>query len=50
MNDRPTEGREVDVLVNPSFKDKTGTQSSFEGWTVASSSSFQNNAGSVPVI
>ena len=38
------------VYVNNQKEDKPGTQSSFEGWTVASSSSFQNNAGSVPVI
>lgn len=46
----PTPGNTVDVLVNPGFKNATGTQSSFEGWTVNSSSSFQNNAGAVPVI
>ncbi|MCR5130117.1 MAG: hypothetical protein K6C10_01480 [Prevotella sp.] len=50
INFNPTPGAAVDVLVNPGFKNGTGTQSSFEGWTVNSSSSFQNNAGAVPVI
>lgn len=37
-------------IENPSFKNEDGTAASFAGWTVASSSTFQNNAGSVPVI
>lgn len=37
-------------IENPSFKNEDGTSSSFAGWTVASSSTFQNNAGSIPVI
>lgn len=37
-------------IVNPSFKNEEGTASSFNGWTVNSSSTFQNNAGSIPVI
>ncbi len=37
-------------IVNPAFKNDEGTASSFEGWTVNSSSTFQNNAGSIPVI
>lgn len=37
-------------IVNPAFKNEEGTAASFNGWTVNSSSTFQNNAGSVPVI
>ena len=44
-------GGDVTVYIeNPHFKNDDGTASSFEGWTVASSSTFQNNAGTIPVI
>lgn len=46
----PPGGSVTGYIENPSFKNEDGTQASFAGWTVASSSSFQNNAGTVPVI
>ncbi len=36
-------------IENPHFKNEDGTSSSFDGWTVGSSSTFQNNAGSLAV-
>lgn len=44
-------GGDVTIYIdNPHFKNDDGTASSFEGWTVGSSSTFQNNAGTIPVI
>ncbi len=51
IGDEVERGGDVTIYIeNPHFKNDEGTASSFDGWTVSSSSTFQNNAGSIPVI
>ena len=51
IGDEVERGGDVTIYIeNPHFKNDEGTASSFDGWTVGSSSTFQNNAGSIPVI
>ncbi|MBR5697614.1 MAG: hypothetical protein IKX44_03190 [Prevotella sp.] len=51
IGDEVDRGGDVTIYIeNPHFKNDDGTASSFDGWTVGSSSTFQNNAGAIPVI